>query len=150
MSLVGRIFVIFFAFLIACMAAGATIAFGLVGLEWKLVQADPIARGIFWVATVLGSSFTGAVSFMPLLLVAIMAEALRLRSVLFYMLAGVAIVTVAYYSHGFGNPYEESIDQPGPINHGFELALAAGVVFGFVYWLIAGRRAGAWRDAPPR
>jgi hypothetical protein len=149
MRFIGRVFVIFFAFLIACMAAGTTIAFGLFAGEWHLMQADPVARGAFWVTTAVGTSFTGAASFLPLVLVVTLAEAFRLRSVIFYALAGVVIVLVAYYGSGLGNPYEESIDQAGPINSGLELAIAAGAVFGLVYWLIAGRKAGAWRDARP-
>ena len=53
---------------------------------------------------------------------------------------------MAYYGTGLGNPYEESIDHAGPINRGLELAIAAGAVFGLAYWLIAGRKAGAWLD----
>ena len=37
MRLIGRIFVIFFAFLFASLAAGITIAFGLLGSEWQFL-----------------------------------------------------------------------------------------------------------------
>jgi hypothetical protein len=149
MRFIGRIFVIFFAFLLASIAAGATIAYGLLGAEWQMMQADPVARGTFWAATFVGTSLTGFASFLPLLLVIILAEAFRLRSIIFYALAGVVIVLVAYYGSGLGNPYEESIDHAGPLTGGAELAMAAGAVFGLAYWLIAGRKAGAWRDARP-
>lgn len=149
MRLIGRLFVIFFGFLIACMAAGMTLAFGLLGGEWQMLQADPVARGTFWATSFVGTGLTGFASFMPLLLVAILTEAFRLRSAIFYALAGVAIALFAYYSWGFGNPYEESIDAPGPIARGIELVVAAGVVFGLVYWAVAGRKAGAWRDVRP-
>jgi hypothetical protein len=145
MHLVGRIFVIFVAFLIACMTAGITIAFS----EWQLMPADPVARGAFWMTSFIGTGLTGFAGFMPLLLVVILAEAFRLRSAIFYALAGVAIALTAYYGWGFANPYEESIDQAGPIARGIELVVAAGVVFGLTYWLIAGRRAGAWRGGEP-
>jgi hypothetical protein len=40
----------------------------------------------------------------------------------------------------------ESIDHPPPpISREAEIAAAVGVVFGFTYWLIAGRNAGRWR-----
>ena len=147
MAFIGRIFVIFFAFLLACMAAGMTIALGLLAGQWQLLQTDPVAQGAFWITSALGTSFAGAAGFMPLLLVVVLTEAFRLRSAILYALAGVAIALSAYYGWGFGNPYEESIDQAGPIARGIELVIAAGVVFGLVYWLIAGRKAGAWRDA---
>lgn len=150
MQFIGRVFVVFFAFLLACLAAGLTIAFGLLGTEWQMMQADPAARVTFWLATAFGTSFTGAASFLPLLLLVILAEGFRLRSIAFYALAGVVIALVAYYGSGLGNPYEESIDYAGPITRGLELAIATGAVFGVVYWVIAGRKAGAWRDPRPR
>jgi hypothetical protein len=150
MRFIGRLFVIFFAFLIACIAAGMALAFGLLGGEWQMLQADPVARGTFWATSVVGTGLSGFAGFMPLLLVAILTEAFRLRSAVFYALAGAGIALFAYYSWGFGNPYEESIDEPGPIARGIELVIAAGVVFGLTYWAVAGRKAGAWRDARPR
>lgn len=146
MRFIGRIFVIFFAFLIASMAAGIVIAYGLLGYEWHLLQSDAVARGSFWVVSAFGTSFAGAAAFLPLLLLAVLAEAFRLRSILFYALAGVVFALLAYYGSGLGNPYEESIDHAGPITRGVELAIASGAVFGIAYWLIAGRKAGVWLD----
>ncbi len=145
MALFGRIFVIFFAFLIASMAAGMTIALSLLGADWPVLHGDPVARGWFWGFTVVGSGST-AIGFLPLFLLIILAETFRLRSVLFYALAGVGIMLLAYYGTGIGNPYEESIDQAGPLTREVELVIATGAVFGLVYWAIAGRKAGAWRD----
>ena len=56
MAFIGRIFVIFFAFLLASMAAGITIAFGWLASEWQLLQSDPVARGGFWVASFFGAN----------------------------------------------------------------------------------------------
>jgi hypothetical protein len=146
-KLIGRIFVIFFAFLFASIAAGITLAFGLLGSEWQFLQGDPVvARGGFLIASFFGTSFAGAAAFLPLLLLAIVTEAFRLRSFLLYALAGVGIALLAYYGSGIGNPYEESIDHAGPINRGLELAIAAGAIFGLAYWLVAGRKAGAWHE----
>ena len=149
MRFIGRVFVVFFAFLIACLAAGLTFALGLFGTEWQLMQSDPVARGTFWIATAIGTSFTGAKAFLPLLLVVILAEAFKFRSIIFYALAGVGIALVAWYGLGFVNPYEESIDQPGPISHGLQQVIAAGVVFGLTYWVLAGRKAGKWLEPYP-
>ena len=82
MRFIGRIFVIFFAFLFASIAAGITIAFGLLGSEWQSLEGDPVAaRGVFLIASFFGTSFAGAAAFLPLLLLAILTEAFRLRSV---------------------------------------------------------------------
>jgi hypothetical protein len=145
MSFIGRVFVIFFAFLIASMAAGMTIALGLLAMQSQALQNDPVAQGAFWVMTFFGTSFAGATSFLPLLLVIVLAESFNIRSVIFYALAGIAIMLLAYYGMGFGNWLEESIDQAGPLSPQAELTIAAGAVFGLAYWLVAGRRAGAWR-----
>jgi hypothetical protein len=148
MSLIGRIFVILFAFMVASAAAGIVIAIGLLGPDWPALQGDPIARGGFWVVTVFGSSFTGAVGILPLFLTIVISETFRLRSALFYAVAGVVIMLLGYYGAGFG--VEESIDKPGPVGPGMEIAAAAGAVFGFVYWAIAGRKAGKWAEATRR
>ena len=66
---------------------------------------------------------------------------------LIYALGGVAMMLLAYYAAGFGDSYEESIDHPPPpISRPAEIAVAAGAAFGFIYWLIAGRNAGRWRE----
>lgn len=142
MSLLGRIVVIFFAFLVASVAAGIAITIGLLGSDWPALQGDPVARGGFWVVTAIGSSFAGAVGILPLFLLIVLAESFRLRSALLYAVAGVVVLLLGFYGLGFG--VEESIDQVGPISPGAELAAAAGAVFGFVYWAIAGRNAGKW------
>jgi hypothetical protein len=147
MRFIGRLFVIFFAFAVACVAAGLTLAIGLLAGQWQLLQVDPVLQGAFWLTSSIGATVAGVASFVPLLLVVIVAEAFRWRSVIFYALAGIVIALATYYGWGFGNPYEESIDHAGPVAQGIELVIAAGVVFGLAYWAVAGRKAGAWHEA---
>ena len=149
MRFITRVFVIFFSFVAACITAGLTIGFGLLAGQWQLLHDDPFAQGVFWITSVVGTSFAGAASFGPLFLLVIMAEAFRWRSILLYALAGIVIAFIAYWSWGFWNPYEESIDQPGPLFRGVEIVMAAGVVFGLTYWAMAGRKAGAWLEPRP-
>lgn len=146
MALIGRIFVILFAVMLACLAAGIAIAIGLLGPDWPAMQGDPVARGGFWVVAVFGSGLAGTAGILPLFLLVVLAESFRLRSVLLYAVAGVVIMLLGYYGSGLG--VEESIDQAGPISPGAELAAAAGAVFGLVYWAIAGRKAGKWAQRP--
>jgi hypothetical protein len=146
MSLIGRIFVIFFAFMLASMAAGIVMTIGLLGPDWPALHGDPVARGWFWGVAFVGSGLTGAAAILPLFLLVIVAEAMRLRSVLLYAAVGAIIALATFYGAGFG--VEESIDQAGPVGPGAELAAAAGAVFGFVYWAVAGRNAGKWARRP--
>lgn len=146
MRFIGRAFVIFFAFLASCVTAGLILGLGLLGTQWQQLHGDPYAQAVFWVTAVVGAGFAWAASFLPLLLLAILTESFRWRSILLYAVAGVVIAFAAYWNWGFWNPYEESIDRPGPVFHGLETVIAAGVVFGLTYWAIAGRKAGAWLE----
>ena len=148
MSLVGRIFVIVFALIASSIAVGMAIAVGLLGPQWHAFSGDVGERVTFWGFAFFGSVLTGAVGLLPLVILIVLAEAFRIRSILINTAAGAALLVAGYYSSGFAQPsYEESIDTPPPaIPRQLEIAAAAGAVGGFVYWFIAGRNAGRWRD----
>lgn len=148
MAIIGRIVVIFFAALLATLAAGIAIAIGLLGPEWHAFSGDVVERGTFTVFVVTGAAFTGAVTLLPLAILIAVTEIFKIRSLLVYAVAGCAIMLLGYSASGLAPPsYEESIDHPPPlIPHAVEVAAAAGIVFGSVYWLIAGRKAGRWRE----
>jgi hypothetical protein len=148
MPLIGRIFVIFFAVVVASMAAGIAIAVGILGAQWHSVSGDPVERVFFWGTAFIGATGAGAVSVLPMAILIALAETFKVRSLALNMLGGAAMLVLGYYGAGFAPPsYEESIDRPPPIvSHDLEIAAAAGAVFGLIYWLIAGRNAGRWRD----
>ena len=142
--MLNRIAVIFLAFLIASAAAGITIAVALLGPDWPALSGDAGQRTGFWVLVFFAASASGAVIILPLFLLVVLAESFKLRSILLYAAAGAAVMLFGYFMSGFS----ERVD-PGtahlPIGHEAAIAAAAGVVFGMVYWLLAGRKAGAWR-----
>jgi hypothetical protein len=143
---IGRIIVIFFALFMATISGGITAAIALLGLEFHMVGPDPIGHALFWGTATFASGVTVVVGFLPILILIVLAEAYSIRSLLIYAVAGAAILLFGYYSASFTRTYEESIDHPPPpISREAEIAVAVGVVFGFTYWLIAGRKAGAWR-----
>ena len=148
MSLIGRIFIIIFAVILASMAAGVAIAFGILGTQWHSLSGDPVERVFFWGTAFIGATGAGAVSFLPMVILIALAETFNIRSLALNMLGGAAMLILGYYSAGFAPPsYEESIDAAPPIvSHDLEIAAAAGAVFGLIYWLIAGRNAGRWRE----
>lgn len=147
MALIGRFFVIAFAVMLASLVSGMVISVGLLGPEWRGMSGDVVERGAFWGIALFASGVTWFTGFLPIVIAIVVAEAARLRSLLIYAAAGAALFALGALGAGFVNPYEESIDRaPSVVPHGIELAAAAGIAFGLVYWLIAGRRAGAWRD----
>ena len=147
MSLLGRIIVIVFAVMVASMAAGIAIAMGVLGPQWHGFSGDIGERVGFWMLAFAATSFTGAVGLLPLAIMIAIAESFKIRSLLVHAAAGAAMLVIGYYGSGLSKPYEESIDRPPPpVAREVEIAAAAGVVFGLVYWAIAGRKAGRWRE----
>lgn len=147
MTFLGRIFVIIFAVMLASMAAGIVIAVGVLGPQWHGISGDFGERFFFWGTVFVGASFTGAIIILPLAILIGLAETFKIRSLLANAFGGVALLLFAYYGSGFNRSYEESIDEPPPlISHEAEIAVATGAVFGFVYWVVAGRNAGRWRE----
>jgi hypothetical protein len=145
-TLLGRIVVIVFALWLATAAAGIAFSIGFLGPQWPALSGDPGERVIFWGATLIASGITATLIFLPMLLAVVLAEALSIRSLLIYAAGGAAIMLIAYYGTDFGRSYEESIDAAPPLlSRGAELAAVAGIVFGLVYWAVAGRSAGRWR-----
>jgi hypothetical protein len=146
MALFGRLFVITFALLLAMLAAGMAIAIGLLGPNWHGFTGDMGERFGFWVLVFFGTSFTGAVGFLPVVMLIALAEYFKVRSLFVYAAAGALLL--AFGAAGSANSIgEESIDQAPPlVSRPMEIAAASGAVFGLVYWLIAGRSAGRWRE----
>src|SRR5690348_2289372 len=148
MSLLSRIVVILFALIVSSIAVGMAIAVGLLGPQWHAFSGDIGERVTFWGVAFFGSVFTGAIGLLPLIILIALAEIFRVRSLLINAAAGAALIVAGYYGSGLARPsYEESIDAPPPpISRQAQIAAAAGAAGGFVYWLIAGRNAGRWRE----
>jgi hypothetical protein len=145
MSLIGRIFVIFFALIAAIMVAGIVLSIGIVAPEWPWLDSDPMERMMFFAVSFFATSYVGATAFVPALLLILFAEIARMRSILYYGVAG-AVVGLASY---FGSDIElrlENTTDVAPAGHPLQLAAAAGIIGGLAYWLIAGRSAGRWRE----
>jgi hypothetical protein len=147
-AFLGRLIVILFALFMATMASGIATAIALLGAELHMLGSDPIGHVFFWGTAAFASFATVAIGFLPILIAVVLAEAYSIRSLLVHAASGATILLFAYYSAGFTGAYEESIDHPPPpISREAEIAAAVGVVFGFTYWLIAGRNAGRWRES---
>ena len=147
MSLIGRLFVIIFAVMVASLACGIAIAVGVLGPQWQATSGDVGERVVFWGTAFFGATATGGAGLLPLLVLIALGETFKIRSLLANAAGGAAMLLIAYYGSGLSTPYEDSIAHPPPaISREVEIAAAAGAVFGLVYWAIAGRRAGRWRE----
>jgi hypothetical protein len=145
MAFITRFFVIFLGFLIAIMAAGIVLAIGVVAPDFSGIDSDPIERVSFFGFAFLAASYAGATALLPALAAIVLAEVAHMRSVLYYGFVGALIGLAAFYSVDLSAALEDTTDIP-PVGHGLELAAAAGIVGGLVYWLIAGRNAGRGRS----
>jgi hypothetical protein len=147
MSLLGRIVVILFALLVAIIAAGIALAIGIISPDWAGVDSDPVERVSFFVFAFFATSFVGAAATFPALVLIVFAEAARMRSFLYYGVAGALVGLAAYFGSDVSARLDNTTDVV-PVGHSLQLAAAAGIIGGLVYWLIAGRNAGVWRGPP--
>jgi phosphotransferase system glucose/maltose/N-acetylglucosamine-specific IIC component len=148
MSLFGRIIVIFLALIVAIVAAGIVLTIGIVAPDWAGVDSDPFERVSFFIVSFFATSFVGAVAMLPALVVIIISEAARLRNFLYYGVGGALVGLASYYGSDISVRLENTTDV-APVGNTLQLAAAAGIVGGVVYWLIAGRNAGRWREPSP-
>ncbi len=146
MALFLRSFLIAFAFLLSCMVAAFVVAYGLVAPELSQFGSNP---EFFLFFLFLGSA-AGVVTpfyvFAPSFLAILIAEMFSLRSVLYYALAGGLIGALAYFMTDVG-ARTKGAGTVAPLMQELQWLAAAGIVAGFVYWLIAGRNAGKWKGA---
>jgi hypothetical protein len=130
----------FAAFLAASVVAGIVITIGVLLREWDDVTAIADPHVAWWMAAFF-AFIVAAAGFVPAFLVIAFAEGYRVRSVLFYAATfGLGLVAL-YYGFGFAT-------HGLPAGREVEIMAGAGIAAGFVYWLVAGRNAGRWREAP--
>src|SRR3954452_8181929 len=147
MALIGRLFVILFGFLAACLAAGIIVIGAVLYPEFSDLATGPIDQSAINIVLGFGFIFLSGFALLPALIVVLITEAFYIRGVLTYAVGG-AIVGAACYL-GL-TPFDtQTMQFDGIVRRHLEIMTGAGIVAGIVYWMIAGRRAGPWRD-PPR
>ncbi len=144
MLLFVRLFVILFALIFAFLAAGLALAAGIMAPELVSASTDPVDKFFFFAAAFLSTSLAGATAFVPALVLVIIAETFDMRSVFFYAIGGGLIGALAWFGADISPRLDNATDIT-PVGHGLQLVIAAGIVGGFAYWLVAGHRAGRWK-----
>jgi len=147
MALIGRLFVVFFGFLAACFAAGAIVVVAVLYPEFSDFGQGEIDQSAINIVLGFGFIFLSGFALLPALIVVLITEALYIRGVLTYAVGG-AIVGAACYL-GLVPFDTQTLQFEGIVRRHLEIMTGAGIVAGLVYWMIAGRGAGAWRE-PPR
>jgi hypothetical protein len=147
MALIGRLFVILFAFLAACLVAGMIVVGAVLFPEFSDLGAGPVDEGALNIVIGFGFIFISGFALLPAALVVLITEAFYVRSALAYAVGG-GLVGLACYL-GLVPFDTETFRFEGIVRRHLEIMTGAGIVAGMVYWMIAGRNAGAWRE-PPR
>ena len=147
MALIGRLIVIFFAFLVACLAAGIIVIGAVLYPEFSDLGAGSIDQSAINVVLGFGFIFISGFALLPASIVVIITEAFNIRSVLAYALGGALVGLGCYLGLIPFDPNTLQFD--GIVHRHLEIMTGAGIVAGLVYWLIAGRSAGAWREPRP-
>jgi hypothetical protein len=145
LALLGRIVVVLFSFLFACVAAALVVTLAFLLPEWNELIDRPPGQQSIAVMVGLSAAFFSIYAMLPAMLLVALAEGFRLRSVLFYMLAGGALALFSAYGWDLRLLRAPDVQFDG---RGVEIMAAVGIVGGFVYWALAGRNAGAWRKPP--
>src|ERR1700737_1244543 len=147
MALIGRLFVILFGFLAACLVAGVIVVVAVLFPEFSDLGSGPIDQGAFNIVLGFGFIFVSGFALLPAMLVVAITEAFYVRGALTYAVGGGLVGLACYLGLVPFDPVTLHFD--GIVRRHLEIMTGAGIVAGMVYWMIAGRNAGAWRE-PPR
>jgi hypothetical protein len=138
MSVVGRILVMFLAYVLACIAASAVFTIGALAPHWQDLMSSGLPPEAIWAIVAVATPIIGTIAALPTALVLAIAEGFAWRSVLLYAALGGALALAL--SYGLDLPAIATIDTP--IGNERQLLAASGIAGGLVYWLFAGRSAG--------
>ena len=147
MALIGRLFVILFGFFAASLVAGMIVVGAIMFPEFSDLGAGPVDPGALNVLLGFGFIFVSGFALLPAAIVVAITEAFYIRGALTYAVGG-GVVGLACYL-GLVPFDSETLRFEGIVRRHLEIMTGAGIVAGVVYWMIAGRNAGAWRKPPP-
>jgi hypothetical protein len=144
MALIGRLFIIFFGFLAACLVAGVMVVGAVLFPELSDLGTGSIDQGALDIMLGFGFIFVSGFALLPAMIIALITEAFYIRGALTYAVGG-GLVGLACYL-GLVQFDTETLRFEGIVRRHLEIMTGAGIVAGLVYWMIAGRNAGAWRE----
>src|SRR5580698_5521401 len=144
MALIGRLFVILFAFFAACLVARMIVVAAVLFPEFSDLGAGPVDQGALNIVLGFGFIFVSGFALLPAMLVVAITEAFYIRGALTYAVGGGVVGLVCYLGLV---PFDtDTLRFEGIVRRHLEIMTGAGIVAGVVYWMIAGRNAGVWRE----
>jgi hypothetical protein len=145
MSLIGRLLLILLGFIAASLVAGAIVVGAVLFPALSDFADGPIDPSALNIVLGFGFIFVSGFALLPALIVVAITEAFYIRSALAYAVGGGVVGLACYLGLVPFDPGTMRFD--GIIRRHLEIMTGAGIVAGLVYWMIAGRNAGAWRAA---
>jgi len=142
MSVLARILVVLFAYFLGCIAASIILTIGTLTPEWDDLAAAGFHSGAMWAVVFVTGTAIAAIALLPAMLVIALAEGFAWRSIVIYGVLGGALALSLSYGLDFAGYVG---DPDSLLSREREVLAASGITGGFVYWLFAGRRAGAWK-----
>jgi hypothetical protein len=137
-ALILRMITVIFAFTLASFGAAAVLTLGQWTAEGDPFDAyDQVAVGL---AVAISAAVIAGYALLPGMLLIALAEGFRLRSIVFYALAG-GFAALLIASGSSAPTLSRDLFSPEQ-----ELIAASGILAGLLYWALAGRKAGVWRD----
>jgi len=148
MALIARLFVVALAFFAASLVAGMIVVAAVMFPEFSDLGTGPVDQGVFEILIGFSFIFITLFALLPAAVIALITEAFSIRGVLAYAIGGALVGAACYLSLV---PFDTVTWRfNGVVRRHMEIMTGAGIVAGLVYWLIAGRNAGAWRAPPLR
>ena len=142
MAIIFRILLVIVGYILACVAASIVLTIGTLTPQWDDLSSLGLPSAILWSVVGVGAAFIAAIAAPPALLVIALAEGFALRSGLVYAVLGAVLALSLSYGLDFAGYAGE---PDGSLAREREVIAAAGIAGGFIYWLLAGRRAGSWK-----
>ena len=137
-AVLAQILRIIVGFILAVIAGGLFLAYGFFqGLD---AHTDPLTLGATVGAGLVWASILGGMAFVPALAAVVLSEVFRLRGIVFHLAAGGVIAFGLWTLGQAPQPHDAGL-APGSV-----VAVAAGFIAAFAYWIVAGRQAGCWRN----
>ena len=141
MAILIRLLMVMLAYVLACVAAAVVLTIGTLTPRWDQFGPQGIPAAMLWIVMAAATAIIGVAAILPSFLVIALAEGFAWRSVVLYGVLGAILALALPYGIDFAG-------YAGPdasMAHEREVLAASGIAGGLVYWLFAGRLAGAWK-----